>query len=379
MEKKNKRLKLGFIGGAINSAVGYAHFSACLMDNKFSLCAGCFSRNEELSKQTAEIYGVSPDRVYTDYKKMLKKEKDKLDAIVVLTPTPAHFEVVYECLKNDIPVICEKALVCESSEAKTLKNLVKEKKGFLVLTYNYTGYPMLRELRKMIEEERLGKILHFQALMPQEGFIRVNQFGEKPTPQQWRLSDRKNPTIYLDLAVHLHEILNYILSEKPVAVSVDQASDGWFDIIDNVNCLCRYSNGIQGHIWFSKSALGQRNGLEIHIYGTEASAKWVQVNPEELIISRKDGSKMFYDRAANVKVADAIRYTRFKAGHPAGFIEAFANLYTDIAEALHEYKETGKWASKEIFGPELALEGLEFIESMVESSKTKKWENVIYS
>jgi predicted dehydrogenase len=236
---------------------------------------------------------------------------------------------------------------------------------------------MLRELKQIIKYGKLGQILHFQAQMPQEGFIRLNSKGEKPVPQQWRLSDREVPTIHLDLATHLHEIIYYLTNEKPLETISDQASDGWFkNVIDNVSCLCRYSNNIQGQIWFSKSALGHRNGLEISIYGTKGSVNWVQMNPEELTISFVDGHKQILDRASSVGVADQPRYTRFKAGHPAGFIEAFANLYCDITKVLIEYKETGRWTSQEVFDSKFATEGLRFLESMVLSSKTKKWEKV---
>lgn len=377
MQNKNKPLSLGFIGGAIDSAVGYVHFAASMIDNKWSLQAGCFSRNEEINKKSAEIYGISQDRVYSSWQDMIKNEKDKLDAIAVLTPTPFHSEVVKACLEAKIPVICEKALTVGSAEAEEIKNIRDKNKGFLAVTYNYSGYPMVRELRNLIKKGELGEILHFQAEMPQEGFIRVDSKGNKPKPQIWRLSDGKIPTIYLDLAVHLHELIDYVISEKPVSVVADQDSAGWFEnIIDNVTCLCRYTNNVQGQIWFSKSALGNRNGLKLRVFGSKASAEWFQMNPEELLISYADGHRQILDRASSVDIANLPKYTRFKAGHPAGFIEAFANLYSDIADELKNYKETGKTASDEVFSVELALEGFKFLEAMVESSNTKSWEKV---
>lgn len=374
---QNKPLSLGFIGGAIDSAVGYVHFAASMLDNKFSLQAGCFSRKDETNKESAKIYGVSEDRIYSNWQNMIAKEKDKLDAIVVLTPTPAHFDVVKACLESKIPVICEKALATCSEEAQEIKNIRDKNNGFLAVTYNYSGYPMVRELRDLIKKGELGEILHFQAEMPQEGFIRVDAQGNKPKPQTWRLSDSKIPTIHLDLAVHLHELIDYVISEKPVSVISDQDSDGWFEnVVDNVNCLCRYTNNVQGQIWFSKSALGNRNGLKLRIYGSKASAEWLQVNSEELILSFADGHKQILDRASTVNIANEPRYTRFKAGHPAGFIEAFANLYSDIADLLIEYRKTGKMHSQEVFSVELALEGMKMLEAMVESSNSKKWQEV---
>jgi len=368
---------LGFIGGSLNSAVGYAHFAASTMDNKWSLDASCFCRDAQLNHQTAQAYGVIPERDYDSWQEMLRNEKGRLDAIAVLTPTPFHYEIVMACLREGFPVICEKSLVTNSADAVNILEARSCNNGFLAVTYNYSGYPMVRELRNMIQKGTLGKILHFQAEMPQEGFIRVDSQGNKPAPQSWRLSDGLIPTIHLDLAVHLHQVIYYLTGQQPVEVISDQGTFGWFpDIIDNVTALCRYSDDVQGQVWFSKSALGHRNGLRIRIYGSKASAEWFQLNPEELLVSHVDGRREILDRASSVEVTNLRRYNRFKAGHPAGFIEAFANLYSDIADCLRQYKSTGQWKSEDVFSVELAIEGLRLLEAMKTSVETKSWQAV---
>mgnify|MGYP001308369137 FL=1 len=373
----SKPMSLGFIGGSLNSAVGYTHFVSSAMDNKWILDAGCFSTNKQRNRESAQAYGVSANRLYDSWHDMIKKEKGRLDAIVILTPTPDHFETVTACLKEGIPVICEKSLVTSSVDAKKIIELRNRKKGFLAITYNYSGYPMVRELRNMIQKGTLGRILHFQAEMPQEGYIRVDAQGNKPVPQSWRLSDGKVPIIHLDLGSHLHHLIHYLVEQKPVDVIADQDSFGWFpDVIDNVTCLCRYAKGIQGQMWFSKSALGYRNGLRLRIYGSDASAEWYQMSPEELILSFVDGQRQIVDRASIVEVANMRRYNRFKSGHPAGFVEAFANLYSDIADCLHQYKAMGKWNSENVFSAELALEGILMIEAMIKSINKKSWNKV---
>ena len=369
-------LSLGFIGGAMNSAVGYAHFAACTMDNQWSLAAGAFSTDGPTNRDTASAYGVGPDRAYARWEDLLLIEANRLDAIVVLTPTPSHCEIVTACLKAPCAVICEKALAVNTAEVQQILEARDAEGGFLVVTYNYSGYPMVRELRNLIRKGVLGRILHFQAEMPQEGYRRVDAQGNKPVPQSWRLSDGQIPTIYLDLAVHLDQMVHYLIGQRPLEVVADQDSYGWFDVIDNVSCLCRYSDGVQGQIWFSKSALGHRNGLRISVYGSEASAEWVQARPEELLLSFSDGRRQIVDRAAPVEVTGLRRYNRFKAGHPAGFIEAFANLYTDIADCLRQYKATGKWVSEEVSGAELAAGGLRFFEAMTASVRSRSWEQV---
>lgn len=375
--EEKRPMSLGFIGGALNSAVGYAHYVSSTMDNRWSLDAGCFCANHQMNRETAVTYGVVPERDYDNWRDLITAEKGRLDAIVVLTPTPMHYEIVMACLEAEIPVICEKALVTCSDEAARILEICNRKNGFLAVTYNYSGYPMVRELRNLIRKGVLGEILHFQAEMPQEGFIRLDTHGNKPVPQSWRLKDGAVPTIHLDLAVHLHQVLHYLIGQKPLSVVSDQGSYGWFpEIIDNVCCLCRYSGGVQGQLWFSKSALGHRNGMRFRIYGSSASAEWFQASPEELLISYADGRREILDRASNVEITNQRRYNRFKPGHPAGFVEAFANLYSDIADSLVEYRVTGTWNSNEIFSAELALEGLRFLEAMKCSVASKSWQEL---
>lgn len=375
--KSKRRLKLGFIGGGLDSAVGYAHFVALKMDDFWSLESGVFSLEEAKNNEAAEVYGVDQNRVYGSLEEFLRHEKGLIDAVVILTPTPLHYLMILDCLRQGVSVISEKALCLSSQEAFEIKKVADENNSFLAVIYNYSGYPMVREMRGLIEDGVLGTVQHFQVEMPQEGFLRVDKEGDKATPQEWRMRDANVPTLHLDLAVHLHELIYYLTREHPLEVVADQSSHGWFDVVDNASCLTRYSNGMTGNAWFSKTALGNRNGLKLRLYGDRASVEWLQVNPEELLVSYADGTRQILDRASIVKVADAPRYARFKAGHPAGFNEALANLYADIHSALLSYQATGKFESSEVFGPELALNGLRWLEAMVESVETKRWERCV--
>jgi predicted dehydrogenase len=373
---EDKTLKLAFVGGAPNSAAGYAHYVASRMDGVWRLEAGAFSRNADTNRAAADTYGVPPSRTHDSLDALLTNESGAIDAVAVLTPTPDHARMVEQLLRRGLPVICEKALAMTSAEARALQELCAVENGFLAVIYNYSGYPMVRELRAMIREGVLGEILHFQAEMPQEGFLRTDDKGNKPVPQDWRQKDGPVPTLHLDLAVHLHELVFYLTGEKPLEVVADQASRGWFPVVDNVSCLARYSNEVQGQLWFSKCALGNRNGLRLRIYGSKASAEWYQLNPEEVVVSFADGRRQILDRAANTKVASLQRYNRFKVGHPAGFNEALANLYVDIHAALTGYKATARQQSDEVFGADLAVEGLQFLEAMVRSCASREWESI---
>lgn len=375
----NSKLRLGFIGGGVNSAVGTTHFIASQMDGRFEVVAGCFSRHAEVNTETGSCWGISEDRLYNNSSEMLMRERDDIDAIVILTPTPEHVEPVLEALKNRYPVICEKALATSSTDVLLIEQTQTQQQGFLAVTYNYTGYPMLRELRHMIHRGDLGKVEQIHVEMPQEGYARLNRQGESIIPQQWRLHDGELPTLSLDLGVHLHHIIDFLTGEKPQEVVASQSTHGRFvQVIDTTMCIARYTNALECSIWYSKAALGYRNGLRIRVFGEHASAEWYQMEPENLMYYDSRGRKTIIDRAnVDVDLAPKLRYNRFKAGHPAGFLEAFANHYWDIADSLVKFNVKGFQAESEyVFTARHALEGLLMLEAISQSSKEHCWKVV---
>ncbi len=377
---QQEALGLGVIGGSTRSAVGYAHWVASQMDGLWVYRAGSFSRDAQVCAEAGRVYGVDTSRLYTDWTQMLAAEQGKIDAVLILSPTPVHADMVIACLERGLAVICEKALAGDSAQAQRIVDAQRANQGFLAVTYNYSGYPMVRELRQLIERGTLGQLQHFHVEMPQEGFIRVDAAGNKPVPQAWRLLDGRIPTIYLDLAVHLHQLVHYLTRSRPESVVTDQASHGWFnDVVDDVSFLARYQDGLRGQFWFSKSAMGHRNGLRLRLFGSKGSAEWLQVQPEELHLAFADGTRQVLDRGASqVQVAGLPRYTRFKAGHPAGFVEAFANLYADIHQQLMAFRTGLEQGSPEVHHAELALEGLQFLEAAACSAHEQRWCSVPY-
>ena len=373
-------LKLGIIGGALDSAVGRTHHVAAQMDGRFRLVAGCFSLKAENNLATAKALDVPEARTYGDWREFLSAERDEIDAVLLLTPTPLHAEMAVEALELKIPVISEKALCVSSAEAETIRAARDKNDGFVAVTYNYTGYPMVRELRGMIRDGRLGQLTHVAAEMPQEGFLRlVGIDNRKPLPQAWRLKDHFIPTVSLDLGVHLHHLIWFMTGESPMEVTAMQQSQGHFEgIVDNVQCLARYSGNLPVQMWYGKTALGYANGLRIRIFGTEGSAEWLQMNPEFLVLNDNRGNSSVTSRSANGwKICNQERYTRFKAGHPAGFIEAFANYYYDIADWLVAFHSGKKYLHEMVAGLEIAKEGLKMMESIAASSPQKTWKPII--
>jgi len=379
LKPNEEKLKVAFVGGSYDSAVGRAHRAAIAIDQRYDLVSGCFSRDINKSRKTADDYGVDQERAYADLTVMLQNESKNLDAVIVITPQDQHGTHVSSCLEAGLPVVCEKALVTSSAEALTIRNQLAEKDGFLAVTYNYTGFPMIRELKHMIASGMLGRIHQIQMEMPQEGFARVGEDGAPIQPQEWRLRDGRIPTLSLDLAVHLHMMARFLLAATPEEVVALSSSKGNFPgIIDTTQCLVRYSGGIDCGIWFSKAALGYRNGLRLRIFGDKGAAEWVQENPEYLNYADNKGKKMVIDRSCQgIAIANKSRYQRFKAGHPAGFLEAFGNYYMDIAEALISYRSTKRMDfGSYVFGVEESIEGLRLLEAMALSSHSRKWEPV---
>ena len=334
--------RLAFVGGGLNSAVGQAHYVASRMDGRFELVGGCFSRDKEINQATGEKYSCQActfdDILYSG----------NVDAVAVLTPTPTHRSIVGALLERGFDVICEKSLTATVAEANELLDIENDSEGDIFVTFNYTGYPMVRELRHMVQCGALGEIISVQAEMPQEGYLR-----EGAKPQDWRLIDGEIPAVHLDLGTHLYHMIGFITGDHAVKVMGTCRNASKFGVVDDVHSIAEFSSGFIVSMWFGKTALGYRNGLRIRINGTMGAAEWVQSNPEELQIATHKGQRWTLDRSSpECVVACQPRYQRFKAGHPAGFIEAYANLYDDFADAIERDEEITE------YGSGVALEGL---------------------
>ncbi|MCL1066585.1 Gfo/Idh/MocA family oxidoreductase [Shewanella olleyana] len=368
----NTPLHIGFIGGAHDSAVGYAHSVACQLDGFWKLTSGCFSRDRGKSEQTGEYWGLDASQVYTDWQQYIKEKGKTLDAVVVLTPTPSHEKIVCELLYAGIAVICEKAMAASVSQSLAIQKALEEANGFLAVTFNYSGYPMLRVLKRHVAAGDIGNILQIRAEMPSDGFIQdINSM----TPQAWRLMDGDIPTLLLDLAVHVHHISDFVTGCKPLSVNADFNHFSVFDgIVDDANIWLKCEQDIRASYWVSKTAIGHKNGLKISVFGDKGSGHWVQEEPEVLRIFNQQSVETIYNRG-NCYFPDEI-IERFKPGHPGGFIEAFANLYRDIGDALNEFKLSGYHNSPYVFGWQHAHDGLVLLDAATQSHQQQQWINL---
>ncbi len=368
-------IRVGFIGGGLDSAIGRAHFGALHIDRRFSLDAGMFSIDKSANHNSGDFYGVDVSRVYENISDFLDAERNNLDAVIALSPTPLHFEHINLVCDAGLPVISEKALCTNSKDAEVLARRVASEKKFLSVTFTYTGYPMVREIQRMIKDGMLGDVLSVHVEMPQESFIRANVTGGKPQPQAWRQLDYEIPSVTLDLGSHVINLLEFITGDQVARVSGIASHAGEVSaLIDHVLAIGELHNGTPISLHWNKVSLGKRNGLACTIYGSSGSISWAQENPEYLHYGAKDGAIQIIDRSHPlVKVASESRYQRFKVGHPAGYIEAFANLYQDIADDLLNFREGRVSVNPYTHGAADSAHGLRVLEALHESAAKKEW------
>jgi len=379
MQKKFNKINVAFIGGGISSVVGYSHKVAIEMDGRFRLVAGCFSKKQSINEKTAKDWMLENCNLYDNWCELMERERDSVDVIIVLTPTNQHTDIIISAIKHGYFVVSEKALCSSVEDAQNIKRVIDDNNGYLAVTYNYSGYPMFRELQEIINSGKLGKVLNINAEMPQEGFVKLNkQTNNVPDPQNWRMSDTTIPTISLDLGVHVHQLIKALISQKPLSVVAIQNSFGKVkSVIDDVNCLIKYDGGSTANIWYSKSALGYKNGLRLRVFGSKGSAEWLQTNSEYLSLTDTYGHSISIDRSnQDLLVANQNRYNRFKPGHPSGFLEAFANYYDDIYEEIISIKKNEFTKERYVYGIDTAIEGLKLLQSISISSKTLQWESM---
>lgn len=358
-----EKIKLAILGGGINSAVGPAHISAISMTNNFELVTACFSSNKSINEESFKSYNIDSTKISYDFNQIIA-QKENFEILLILTPTNQHYDQIKVCFENEINVISEKSLTVSLANAIELKRI--QNGVFLKVIYNYLGYPMLKLIREKINNNVIGEIHQVNIQMPQETFVKLKN-GKPLVPQKWRVIDDEIPTVSLDLAVHLHSILKYLIPSQPKRLVAINKSYGHFDVIDNVNSIIEFQNRGICNFSFDKTSLGKRNGLRFEIYGEKGSFLWKQVNPEKLKYINNEGEKFVIDRGSpETDLINDFKISRFKAGHPGGYVEALANYYQNICLDFHN-------GSSLSYGIEESIEGLSLLSAVNKSSETKRW------
>jgi predicted dehydrogenase len=372
---RGKKIRIGFVGGGPNSFIGYTHRLAARFDNRFDFVAGVFSRDIKKSKEFGIALGLEPSRCYADYRIMAKKEairSDGIQALGIMTPSGDHYKIAKEFIKNNIHIICDKPLTASIEDAEKLQKLVKKKKIVFALTHNYSAYPMLREAKQIVESGRIGEILLVNVEYPQGYTVGIKKKDEL-SALKWRLNKKMcGPSMILaEIGTHSYHLLRYVtgLEAKEVSAEINSLSPE-LSVDDNAFLTLRMQNKARASIWVSSAATGGENGLKIRAYGTKGAVEWFQDEPNQLKFTPLNKSSRIVTRANNEVSRFSLESSRLAAGHPEGFFEAFANIYTEFADAITSSQKN----NYSFPGIEDGVKGIKFIFAAKDSSnKNSRW------
>jgi predicted dehydrogenase len=376
-----KKLKMGMIGGGIGAFIGDAHRRASRICNDFELVGGVFDADYEKSKQFAKDEGISPDRCYISVDELIKSESalpagSRMEVVSIVTPNALHFAFAKSLLLAGFHVVCEKPMTMTVSEAEELEKLVADKKLTFSLTHTYTGYPMIRQMRDIISKGLLGTIQRIDAQYYQGWINSIIHGTESRITGVWRLDPKHAgaSSCMGDIGVHAFNLIEYTtgLEIKEVLSDLNPVKDDVKLDLDGT-VLLRFSKYLKGVIRASQVCGGEENGLTIAVYGSKASLKWAQEDPNYLyMLSDSEPTKIYKPaHGFNDKLAESSH--TMPAGHPEGIYEALANIYKGTAKSIRGEKFTlGEFPTVHE-----GVRGMKFIHSVVESNRQgNKWVNI---
>ena len=374
---KNKKIRIGFIGGGANSFIGYTHRLAARFDNRFDFVAGVFSKDIKKSILFGTSLGLEKDRCYKNYKEMALKESqrdDGIEALGIMTPSGDHYKIAKPFIENKVHIVCDKPLTATIKDAEKLKKLVEKNKIIFALTHNYSSYPMLREAKEIIKKGKIGNINLINVEYPQGYTVDVKKKNEKKT-LKWRLDKNlSGPSMILsEIGTHAYHLLRYVtgLEVDELSAEVNSLSSE-ITVDDNAFVIMRMNNSARGMIWVSSAATGGENGLKIRVFGNKGAVEWFQDDPNNLKFTEINKPLKIITRASSSVSKFSLTSSRLAAGHPEGFFEAFANIYTEFAEAIH--KKIFKKSEFIFPNIEDGLRGIKFVFTAKKSSNNNaKW------
>lgn len=379
-EKRASRILLGMVGGGRDAFIGGVHRIAARIDDHYELVAGALSSTPEKSIASALDLGIDEKRAYPDFKTMAAREarrKDGIEAVAIVTPNHMHFPAAKEFLKRGIHVICDKPLTATLADAKKLKQIADESDALFVLTHNYSGYPMMRQARDMVKSGVLGDVRIVQAEYPQDWLAhKIEDSGQKQA--EWRTDPKRSGLggAIGDIGTHAFHLASFVsgLTLDSVSADLDSFVKGR-KLDDNCHVLMRFKGGAKGMLWASQVAPGHENGLKLRVYGTKGALEWVQADPNYLWYSPLGEPRRLITRGGAGAGQAAARVTRIPSGHPEGYLEGFATIYTEAAQAILA-RRRGKKVPKDVLYPTVddGVVGVAFVDACVRSSKANgRW------
>jgi predicted dehydrogenase len=375
------KLKLGMVGGGQGAFIGGVHRIASRIDNHYDLVAGSLASNADIAHVSAKELGINDDRSYATFQDMAEKEslrEDGIDVVAIVTPNYLHYPIAEAFLSKNIHVICDKPLTHNLEDAEKFLESVKKSKALFALTHNYTGYPMVRQAREMFRNGEIGNLRIIQVEYAQDWLtLPIENEGQKQA--SWRTDPSKAGMggSIGDIGSHAFNLVDFITGAKLNELCADISSfvPGRKND-DNAHVLLRYENNVKGMLWSSQVAPGNENALRIRIYGDKGGMEWEQENPNYLTVDIFGKAKKIIRRAGKETNDNANLIKRKPPGHPEGYLEGFANIYSDFAKQILAFKDNQKPEKDILLVPSIedGVKGVKFITTVVESgSNGGKW------
>ncbi|WP_232373200.1 Gfo/Idh/MocA family protein [Pinibacter aurantiacus] len=378
-----KKLRMGMIGGGPGAFIGAVHRIAANMDGQIELVCGVFSSDAAKSKQAGEELFLAPERVYGSYKEMIEKEKQlpedvRMQIVSIVTPNHVHFEPSKMALENGFHVILDKPMTFTLDEAKALQQVVEKTGKVFCLTHTYTGYPMVKQAKQMVKSGVLGKIRKIYVEYPQ-GWLSTFLEGSDSKQASWRTDPKRSGIAGCmgDIGTHAFNMAEYVSGLKTTKICADLniVVEGR-QLDDDGAVLLKFDNGATGVLFASQIAAGEENNVKVRVYGEKGGVEWQQQDANTLMVKWLDKPAEIYRTGTGYVSSYASHNSRTPAGHPEGYLEAFANLYRNFALTVRakENGETPKPEWLDFPGIEDGLRGMAFIENVVKSGKSEqKW------
>ena len=365
-------LRWGMIGGGEGAFIGGVHRMAARLDGRYQLLAGVFSSDAEKTRRSAIALGVDVARAYPTVEAMIAgeaKRPDGIEVVSIVTPNHVHYAQSAACLEAGLDVICDKPLTTTLPDAEKLVKLAADSKRLLGVTFNYTGYPMIRHAKQLIADGLIGQLRVVQAEYPQ-GWLAtlLEKTGQKQAG--WRTDPKQAGAGALgDIGSHSFQLVEFVTGEKVSEVAADVSALVPGRVIDdNVNVLLRFASGARGSLWASQVAIGHLNSHRLRVYGENGSILWFQERPEELTVIEAGQAPQLVRRGDPGTPTSSVA---LPGGHPEGFIEAFSQLYTDFAERVTARLESRSPKAASLFAPDAATGArvMAFIEAVLKSGQ----------
>lgn len=374
---------MGMIGGGRGAFIGAVHRMAAAIDAEIELVCGAFSSDPEKSRLSGEDLCLAPDRVYGSYKEMILQEKkrplgDRMDFVAIVTPNHVHYGPALMALENGFHVVCDKPLCFNMKEALHLQKLVEETGLLFALTHNYTGYPMVKQARAMVQNGDIGEIRKIVVEYPQ-GWLSTKLEDTGSKQAGWRTDPKQSGIAGAmgDIGTHAENLAEYIsgLKIKELCADITTFVEGRL-LDDDGNVLLRFDNGAKGILHASQISAGEENNLNIRIYGTKAGLQWFQMEPNSLYVKWLDRPMEVLRTGVGKLYPAAAAHTRIPGGHPEGYLEAFANIYRNFALCVRAKLDGTELPDIYQDFPTVhdGVRGMQFIEKVIASGKSKqKW------